>query len=127
MHLVSCAPPTQPLEVAPRSSLSDPECGKWDGFWSTTDEAYFTRCTYEDGSQMWFQLVEGANDHLLAATGTYGMVSAGVEADPDYTYAADAARNDADPSNGRRSVMLLVGRSAGARGILVGNARPKGR
>jgi hypothetical protein len=112
MHLVSCAPPTQPLEVAPRSSLSDPECGKWDGFWSTTDEAYFTRCTYEDGSQMWFQLVESSDDHLLYATGTYGMDSSGLAADPNYA---------------RRSVMLLVGRSAGARGILVGNARPKAR
>ena len=110
MHLVSCAPPTQPLEVAPRSSLSDPECGKWDGFWSTTDESYFTRCTYEDGSQMWFQLVEGSNDGALSATGTYGMDAGGV-----------------DPNHARRSVMLLVGRSAGARGILVGNARPKAR
>ena len=91
---------------------------------------------------MWFQLVEGANDHLLAATGTDGMQSAGAEADSDYAYetaaagnaadpsnayATDAAGNAADPSNARRSVMLLVGRSAGARGILVGNARPKGR
>ena len=111
MHLVSCAPPTQPLEVAPRSSLSDPECGKWDGFWSTTDEAYFTRCTYEDGSQMWFKLVEGAPDHALYATGTYDVVSGAT----------------ADPIHARRSVMLLVGRSAGTRGILVGNARSKGR
>lgn len=58
MHLVACATPQEPLEVAPRTALlaDMPEAECWDGFWSS--DVYYVRCTRENGSVEWFQLAD---------------------------------------------------------------------
>ena len=112
MHLVSCARPVEPLEDAPRSSLlTESANGKWTGFWSTTDEWYYARWTRVDGGEEWFRMVEEpVTPSARKATPALGVrMQAPVRA------------------NARRRVMLLLARSSSARGILVGNARPKSR
>jgi hypothetical protein len=58
MHLVACATPQEPLEAAPRTALlaDMPATERWDGFWSS--DVYVVRCTRENGSIEWFQLVD---------------------------------------------------------------------
>ena len=110
MHLVSCARPSGPLEKAPRTSLrvnSDAE--RWDGFWSVVDEAYYARCTHPDGEEEWFCYVE----------------------EPYRATSPEPARRRL-PAPGRshtggRRVMLLLTKSVGQRGVLVGSAHRKAR
>ncbi|HKO16145.1 MAG TPA: hypothetical protein VJU87_07895 [Gemmatimonadaceae bacterium] len=112
MHLVLCAPPTEPLEKAPRTSLRpDSEGGTWHGFWSLTTERYYARRTRDTGLTEWYQVVEPED----AAAGVAPLAGA-----PAPAVLATAPAE-------RRRVMLLLARSANARGILVGNARPKAR
>jgi len=114
MHLVSCARPIEPLEDAPRSSLlTDSASGSWTGFWSTTDEGYYARLRRHDGGEEWFRLAEEAN-----AASTEGRTPT-----PIFGVRIQGAAR----ANARRRVMLLLARSTSARGILVGNARPKSR
>jgi hypothetical protein len=109
MHLVSCARPIEPLEDAPRSSLlHESASGSWTGFWSTTDESYYARLRRTDGEEEWFRLAEDATERRTPTP------PLGVRVQP--------AR-----INAQRRVMLLLARSSSARGILVGNARPKSR
>lgn len=110
MHLVTCARPSGVLEEAPGSSLrpeSDGDC--WDGFWCAGDEAYYTRCIRHDGSEEWFRV---ADDEAAAPAAASDPVVV-----PLRPRAAAA----------RRRVMLLVGRSGGATGVLVGTAHRKSR
>ena len=112
MHLVSCARPIEPLEDAPRSSLlTESASGKWNGFWSTTDEGYYARWTRVDGGEEWYRLVE----EPVTATPRKVTPPLGVRMQAPVR------------ANARRRVMLLLARSSSARGILVGNARPKSR
>jgi hypothetical protein len=59
MHLVSCATPQEPLEAAPRTALLADltEGERWEGFWSS-DDAYFVRCTKENGDVNWYKLAD---------------------------------------------------------------------
>lgn len=63
MHLVSCACPSEPLEDAPRTALLADliEGEQWDGFWSSTSDAYFVRRTRDDGATEWFNLADDAS------------------------------------------------------------------
>lgn len=109
MHLALCAPPTEPLEKAPRTSLRpDAEGGIWHGFWSLTTERYYARRTRESGVTEWYQVVEPESVAPEAAPLASGTPTVDAHAE-------------------RRRVMLLLARSTSARGILVGNARPKAR
>lgn len=58
MHLVACATPQEPLEVAPRTALlTEPAEGeRWEGFWSS--DLYFVRCTKDDGAVEWFKVAD---------------------------------------------------------------------
>lgn len=58
MHLVACATPQDPLEVAPRTALLADltEGERWEGFWSM--DAYYVRCTRKDGAVEWFELAD---------------------------------------------------------------------
>ena len=116
MHLVSCARPSEPLEDAPRSSLLvESASGQWTGFWSTTDESYYARWTRIDGVEEWFCLVEEPSVPGAASGGKKPTPALGVRMQGPVR------------ANARRRVMLLLARSTSARGILVGNARPKSR
>ncbi len=107
MHLVACARPIGILEEAPRTSLRPESDGdRWDGFWCAGDEAYYTRRTSFDGAEQWFRVAD--DEHAPLA--------------PDQ--AAPIAPRDAQP---RGRVMLLVKRSVGTRGMLVGAAHRKSR
>ena len=124
MHLVSCARPIEPLEDAPRSSLLlESGSGSWTGYWSTLDEGYYARWRCDDGGEEWYRLVEDgatAGGDALSRGGMAGQASAA----PPVRRALGAAPV---PTGARRHVMLLLARSASARGILVGSARPKTR
>jgi hypothetical protein len=58
MHLASCAPPPEPLDVAPRSALltESTDAEQWDAFWSA--DAYYVRRTTKSGEIEWFELVD---------------------------------------------------------------------
>jgi len=60
MHLVSCATPSEPLEDAPTTALlSDlTEGERWDGFWSSSSDGYYVRCTRTGGAIEWFKLAD---------------------------------------------------------------------
>lgn len=107
MHLVACARPIGILEEAPRTSLRPESDGdRWDGFWCAGDEAYYTRRTSFDGAEQWFRVADDEHASLTSAP------------------AGPIAAHDPQPS---RRVMLLVKRSVGARGMLVGAAHRKPR
>jgi hypothetical protein len=109
MQLVPCARPSGPLERAPRTSLRvNSEAERWDGFWSVVDEAYYARCTALNGAEDWFCYVEIPERDV---------------APPEPRTTRLRASNDVA---GRR-VMLLLTRSVGRRGVLVGSAHRKAR
>ena len=60
MHLVTCATPSEPLEDAPTTALlSDlTEGERWDGFWSSSSDGYYVRCTRTGGAIEWFKLAD---------------------------------------------------------------------
>jgi hypothetical protein len=82
---------------------------RWDGFWSVVDEAYYARCTHQDGGEEWFCYVEEPYR--------------GTSPEPVRRRIAVSNR---DESTGRR-VMLLLTKSVGQRGVLVGSAHRKAR
>jgi len=67
MHLASCAAPSDPLEVAPRSALlsDSTDAEQWDAFWSS--DAYFVRRTTGRGDVEWFELVDDEPTNMLDA------------------------------------------------------------
>ena len=125
MHLVSCARPNEPLEDAPCSSLmNDAPKGAWTGFWSTTDEGYYARCLHPDGSEEWFRMYEegiGIRATPMASVAAIPAAPARAAAHPG------VGMDDTTRARAQRRVMLLLARSASARGSLVGSARPKAR
>jgi hypothetical protein len=74
MHLVACASPQEPLEVAPRSALLADltEGEQWEGFWSS--DSYFVRCTKTDGDVAWFKLADEVADGASADARKRGEV-----------------------------------------------------
>src|SRR5262249_54063060 len=122
MHLVSCARPIEPLEDAPRSSLLlESGSGSWTGYWSTLDEGYYARWRCDDGGEEGYRLVEDG------ASAGGDALSRGGSAHPASAAPARRALGTTPAVTARRHVMLLLARSASARGILVGSARPKTR
>jgi len=108
MHLVSCARPSGPLERAPRTSLRvNTDAERWEGFWSVVDEAYYARCTTPEGREEWFCYVE---EPATAPAPEPNVRRYGVSAETQ-----------------RRRVMLLLTKSVGTRGVLVGSAHRKAR
>ena len=126
MHLVSCARPNEPLEDAPCSSLlTENVNGAWTGFWSTKDEGYYACCRHTDGSEEWFRLYEEG----IGIRATPMASVAAIPAAPLHGAgrAQPVAMDDLTRARAQRRVMLFLARSANARGILVGSARPKTR
>jgi hypothetical protein len=103
MHLVSCATPQEPLEAAPRTALLADltEGERWEGFWSAASDAYYVRCTRDDGNVAWFSLAddasasEGPTDSRVLALRPKGRVQS--------------------------RVAVVVARSPGGRRMLVGS------
>lgn len=108
MHLVICAMPQEPLEAAPRTALLADltEGERWEGFWSS-DDAYFVRCTKENGDVNWYKLAddEAAKPKLKAATRVLSF-----------------------PTSRRLQTRVIVAQSPSGRRMLVGSAgRPSRR
>ena len=107
MRLVPCSPPTEPLDAAPRTALlRDFEPGAdWEGFWSRSNDAYYTRCTTSEGSTHWYRISDDSEGGLtLAPTGSSTRV---------LPFRGSAMRR----------VSLILAASPSGRHMLVGSAR----
>jgi hypothetical protein len=106
MRLVPCSPPAEPLDAAPRTALlGDLEPGTaWEGFWSNTTDAYYTRCTTTAGATHWYRISDDSESGLTLAS------SAGARVLP---FRGDAMRR----------VSLILAASPSGRPMLVGSAR----
>jgi hypothetical protein len=102
MHLVICARPEEPLEVAPQTALlAEPAEGdQWEGFWSAESDDYFVRRTRVNGATEWFR----------------------VEDDAGATRTGEGRPLEIRPAS-RGRVSLIVARSPNGRRMLVGSAR----
>ena len=111
MRLVPCSPPTEPLDAAPRTALlRDMEPGTdWDGFWSRSTDAYYTRCTTREGATHWYRI----SDEL----------EAGLSLDPG----TSGARVLPFRGDAMRRVSLILAASPSGRQMLVGTARRSAR
>jgi len=88
------------------------------------DEGYYARCQRPDGSEEWFRLYEegiGIRATPMASVAAIPAAPARVSTHPG------VGMDDTTRARAQRRVMLLLARSASARGILVGSARPKSR
>lgn len=105
MHLVSCATPSEPLEDAPTTALlSDlTEGERWDGFWSSSSDGYYVRCTRTGGAIEWFKL---ADDEPVVAPRAETRVLA-LHAKP----------------RAQSRVNVVIAQSPSGRRMLVGSAR----
>src|SRR6185436_13572858 len=108
MQLVPCSAPKEPLEDAPQTALvaehvqGDGGSESWDGFWSS--DAYFIRCTRENGEIEWFQLAdEDGLDHAAQR--------------------ADGGRVLTFPTKARLQTRVILAKSPAGRGMLVGSAQ----
>jgi hypothetical protein len=106
MHLVSCARPMEPLEVAPRTALlaDSADDDRWDCFWSGQCDDYFVRCIKPDGATEWFRMEDEVAAHRTPETRV-------IELRPR--------------SAGR--VSLILAQSPDGRRMLVGSARRTSR
>jgi hypothetical protein len=109
MHLVSCAAPSEPLEDAPTTALlSDlTEGERWDGFWSSSSDGYYVRCTRTTGTTEWFKL---ADDEPVAAPRSETRVL--------------ALHQKSRPQS---RVNVVIAQSPSGRRMLVGSARRTSR
>lgn len=107
MRLVPCSPPSEPLDAAPRTALlRDLEPGTdWEGFWSHSTDAYYTRCTTRDGATHWYRITDETMD----------VAGAVPNATPTRVL---PFRGDA-----MRRVTLILAASPSGRQMLVGSAR----
>jgi len=107
MRLVPCTAPTEPLDAAPRTALlRDLEPGTdWEGFWSHSTDAYYTRCTTSEGATHWYRISDDSDAAL-----TLAPAGAGVRVLP---FRGDAMRR----------VSLILAASPSGRPMLVGSAR----
>jgi len=60
MRLVPCSAPPEPLDRAPQTALQNEveQGGKWDGFWSHSNDAYYARCISRDGAVRWYHITD---------------------------------------------------------------------
>ena len=111
MRLVPCSPPTDPLDAAPRTALlGDLEPGTdWEGFWSRSTDAYYTRCTTSQGATHWYRISDDSEAGLAPAP--------------------CSAATRVLPFRGRamRRVSLILAASPSGRPMLVGSARRTSR
>ena len=107
MRLVPCSAPTEPLDSAPRTALlGDLEPGTdWEGFWSRSTDAYYTRCTTSEGSTHWYRISDDSEGGLTLAP------------------TSPAARVLPFRGDAMRRVSLILAASPGGRPMLVGSAR----
>src|SRR4051812_47663322 len=107
MRLVPCSPPSEPLDAAPRTALlRDLEPGTdWEGFWSDSSDAYYTRCTTREGSTHWYRIT----DETMEPAGSAPNVT--------------ATRVLPFRGNAMRRVTLILAASPNGRQMLVGSAR----
>jgi hypothetical protein len=111
MRLVPCSPPAEPLDVAPRTALlRDAEPGTdWQGFWSHSSDAYYTRCTTREGSTHWYRIT----DETMEVAGSAPRVT--------------ATRVLPFTGSAMRRVQLILAASPSGRPMLVGSARRAAR
>jgi hypothetical protein len=111
MRLVPCSPPTEPLDAAPRTALlRDLEPGSdWDGFWSRSTDAYYTRCTTGEGATHWYRISDDSEAGLT--------LQPAVVAGRVLPFRGDAMRR----------VSCILAASPSGRPMLVGTARRKAR
>jgi hypothetical protein len=111
MRLVPCSPPTEPLDAAPRTALlGNLEPGSdWEGFWSRSTDAYYTRCITSEGATHWYRISDDSE--------------AGVTLAP----AAPATRVLPFRGDAMRRVSLILAASPSGRPMLVGSARRASR
>jgi hypothetical protein len=107
MRLVPCSPPIEPLDAAPRTALMrDLEPGAdWEGFWSRSTDAYYTRCTTSAGATHWYRISDEAD-------GTVGL-----------TATPAGARVLPFRGEAMRRVSCILAASPSGRPMLVGTAR----
>ena len=107
MHLVSCAAPSEPLEVAPRSALFDEltEGERWEAFWSA--DVYLVRCTKSSGQVEWFRVADDERRETTPAR-------------------ASTARVLNFPSHPRLQTRVVIAQSPDGRRMLVGSASRAG-
>jgi hypothetical protein len=111
MRLVPCSPPSEPLDAAPRTALlRDAEPGTdWQGFWSHSSDAYYTRCTTREGATHWYRIT----DETMEVAGTAPRVS--------------ATRVLPFRGSAMRRIQLILAASPNGRPMLVGSARRAGK
>jgi hypothetical protein len=111
MRLVPCSPPTEPLDTAPRTALlRDLEPGTdWEGFWSRSSDAYYTRCTTSEGATHWYRISDDSEGVLSLASST------------------PAVRVLPFRGSAMRRVSLILAASPSGRQMLVGSARRASR
>ena len=107
MRLVPCSPPTEPLDAAPRTALlRDLEPGTdWEGFWSRSTDAYYTRCTTSEGATHWYRIADDTEGNLTLVG------------------SSPATRVLPFRGDAMRRVSLIVAESPSGRPMLVGSAR----
>jgi hypothetical protein len=110
MRLIPCVAPTGPLDVAPRTALlRDLDVGlRWEGFWSSSSDAYYARCTTGEGAVEWYQMADetAASETEILPTGN------------DQLPVVLPIRSDS-----MRRVSLILAASPSGRPMLVGSGR----
>jgi hypothetical protein len=111
MRLVPCSPPSEPLAAAPRTALlQDLEPGTdWEGFWSDSTDAYYTRCTTPEGVMRWYRITDEATEV------------------PAVSELAESARILPFRGDAMRRSTLILAASPSGRPMLVGSARRAAR
>jgi hypothetical protein len=106
MRLVPCSAPSEPLDAAPRTALLlDLEPGTdWEGFWSNSTDAYYTRCTTSAGATHWYRISDEGEAALTLPRPSGARV---------LPFRGDAMRR----------VSLILAASPSGRPMLVGSAR----
>jgi hypothetical protein len=110
MRLVPCSAPSEPLDAAPRTALLlDLEPGTdWEGFWSNSTDAYYTRCTTSAGATHWYRISDEGEAALTLPRPSGARV---------LPFRGDAMRR----------VSLILAASPSGRPMLVGSARRAAR
>ena len=112
MHLVACQTPEEPLESAPMSALLSVEPGgtdRWESFWAS--DAYFVRCTREDGTVEWFKVADDARPDSEPVT------------TPNERRSRSSGTRVIEFPLRRLQTRVVVAKGPDGRGMLVGTAR----
>jgi hypothetical protein len=133
VYLLPCSPPRGSLEQAPATSLGrDSAQEQWEGFWCLSDERYYARCTYADGTEQWHRIADTIGARVLpfrlaSAARVRGSSFVSVRrVSSRASHDREALTYDAPhtPTQNERRT-LLVGRY-GQRSILVSSRRSRG-